>query len=35
MLIKDNPRLSVSGGKFTAELTIYLHIKEVVPYEIF
>lgn len=35
MLIKSNPRLYVSGGKFTAELTVYLHIKEVVPYEIF
>ena len=35
MLIKDNPRLYVSGGKFTAELTVYLHIKEVIPYEIF
>lgn len=35
MLIKDNPRLYVSGGKFTAELTVYLYIKEVIPYEIF
>ena len=35
MLIKDNPRLYVSGGKFTAELTVYLYIKEVIPYEVF
>ena len=35
MLIKDNPRLSVSGGKFTAQLTVYLNIKEVIPYEVF
>jgi len=35
MLIKDNPRLYVSGGKFTAELTVYLYVKEVIPYEIF
>lgn len=35
MLIKDNPRLYVSGGKFTAEVTFYLHIKELVPYEVF
>lgn len=35
MLIKDNPRLYVSGGKFTAELTVYLHIREVIPYEVF
>lgn len=35
MLIKDNPRLYVSGGKFTAELTVYLDIKEVIPYEVF
>lgn len=35
MLIKDNPRLFVSGGMFTAELTVYLHIKEVIPYEVF
>ncbi|UTC51909.1 hypothetical protein E4N65_03130 [Treponema sp. OMZ 855] len=35
MLIKDNPRLYVSSGKFTAELTVYLYIKEVIPYEIF
>ena len=35
MLIKDNPRLYVSGGKFTAELTVYLEIKEVIPYEVF
>jgi len=35
MLIKDNSRLYVSGGKFTAELTVYLYIKEVIPYEIF
>lgn len=35
MLIKDNPRLYVSGGKFTAQLTVYLYIKEVIPYEVF
>lgn len=35
MLIKDNPRLYVSGGKFTAELTVYLYVEEVIPYEIF
>ena len=35
MLIKDNPRLYVSGGKFMTELTVYLYIKEVTPYEIF
>ena len=35
MLIKENPRLFVAGGKFTAELTVYLHIKEVIPYEAF
>ena len=35
MLIKDNPRLYVSGGKFTAELTVYLYVKEVIPYEVF
>ena len=35
MLIKDNPRVYVSGGKFTAELTVYLEIKEVIPYEVF
>ena len=35
MLIKDNPRLSVSGGKFTAQLTVYLYIKEVIPYQTF
>lgn len=35
MLIKDNPRLYVSGGKFTAELTVYLYVKEVIPYKVF
>lgn len=35
MLIKDNPLLSVSGGKFTAQLTVYLYIREVIPYEVF
>ncbi len=35
MLIKDNPRLYVSGGKFTAELTVYLYIREVIPYQTF
>jgi len=35
MLIKDNPRLYASGGKFTAELTVYLYIKEVIPYAVF
>ena len=35
MLIKDNPRLSVSGGKFSTQLTVYLYIKEVIPYEVF
>lgn len=35
MLIRDNPRLYVSGGKFTAELTVFLSIKEVVSYEAF
>ena len=35
MLIKDNPRLYVSGGKFTAELSVYLYIREVIPYQTF
>lgn len=35
MLIRDNPRLYASGGKFTAELTVFLSIKEVIPYEAF
>lgn len=35
MLIRDNPRLYASGGKFTAELTVFLSIKEVVSYEAF
>ena len=35
MLIKGNPRLYVSGGKFTAELSVYLYIREVIPYQTF
>ena len=35
MLIRDNPRLYASGGKFTAELTVFLSIKGVIPYEAF
>lgn len=35
MLIKDNPRLYISGGKFTAQLTVYLYIREVIPYRTF
>ena len=35
MLIKDNPRLYAESGKFKAELTVYLSIKEVIPYEVF
>lgn len=35
MLIKDNPRLYAASGKFTAELTFYLYIKEIITYEAF
>ena len=35
MLIRGNPRLYASGGKFTAELTVFLSIKEIIPYEAF
>lgn len=35
MLIKDNPRLYAASGSFTVELTVYLYIKEVVPYTVF
>lgn len=35
MLIKDNPRLYATGGSFKAELTVYLYIKEVIPYSVF
>ena len=35
MLIKENPRLYAASGKFNAELTVYLYVKEVIPYEVF
>lgn len=35
MLIRNNPRLYTAGGKFHAELNVYLRINEVIPYEIF
>ena len=35
LLIRDNPRLYVAGGKFYAEISIYLSIKDVIPYEVF
>lgn len=35
MLIKDNPRLYAAHGTFTVELTVYLYIKEIVPYTVF
>lgn len=35
MMIRDNPRLYTAGGKFHAEISVYLSIKEVIPYEVF
>ncbi|MGP1577270.1 MAG: hypothetical protein ACTTH7_07295 [Treponema sp.] len=35
LLIKDNPRLTVSSGMYTADLSLYLHVKEVIPYTVF
>lgn len=35
MLIKDNPRLYASSGRFTAELTVCVNITEIIPYEVF
>lgn len=35
MLIKDNPRLYASNGEINTVLTVYIYIKEIVPYTIF
>lgn len=35
MFVKENPRLYAAGGKFKAELTVYLFIKEIIPYTVF
>ncbi|ULQ58702.1 hypothetical protein K7I13_09045 [Brucepastera parasyntrophica] len=35
ILIKDNPRLYLSGGNFVADINVLINIKEIVPYRVF
>ncbi|WP_252714403.1 hypothetical protein [Treponema phagedenis] len=35
MIIRENPRLFVDSGKFTAEIRVNIYIKEIIPYTIF
>ncbi|MGP1593946.1 MAG: hypothetical protein ACTTH8_01720 [Treponema sp.] len=35
LLIKENPRLSVSSGSYRADVMFYLHVKDVIPYTVF
>ncbi len=35
LLIKNTPRLYMTNGEFNAELTVYLYVKEIIPYTVF
>lgn len=35
LLIRDNPRLFMTSGRFNASIEMYIYISEIIPYEVF